>query len=112
MRTGRRVITLFAASSLVCLALPAAAEAHPGGHPDRGLQQVDHLVVIYEENHSFDNLFGQWPGVEGLARNPARTPRSTQVGPDPARTPYDCLLQMDVNLTSPPLSPVCSGTKG
>ena len=24
-------------------------------------------MVIYEENHSFDNLFGMWPGVNGLA---------------------------------------------
>ena len=57
----------------------------------------------------FDNLFGRWPGVDGLARNPARTPRSTQVGPDPARTPYDCLLQNDVNLTSPPLPAAPAG---
>jgi phospholipase C len=113
---GRQLLTLLSAAGLVCVALPATAAAQPapsgrghGGHGG-GLAGVDHLVVIYEENHSFDNLFGRWPGVDGLARNPARTPRSTQVGPDPARTPYDCLLQVDVNLTSPPLSPVCSGT--
>jgi acid phosphatase len=110
MRTGRRVITLFATAALVSLALPAAAQAEAAGHTGRGLQRVDHLVVIYEENHSFDNLFGQWPGANGLARNPARTPRSTQVGPDPARSPYGCLLQLDVNLTVPPLAPACSGT--
>jgi acid phosphatase len=110
MQTGRRALILFATGTLVSLALPAAAQAQPGGHADRGLRQVDHLVVIYEENHSFDNLFGQWPGVDGLSRNPARTPRSTQVGADAARTPYGCLLQLDVNLTTPPLSRVCSGT--
>jgi len=109
MRTGRRLVTLLATAGLVCVALPSAAQAHPPGH-DRGLQKVDHIVVIYEENHSFDNLLGGWPGVDGLARDPARTPRATQVGPDAARTPWNCLLQLDVNLTSPPLSPVCSGT--
>jgi hypothetical protein len=109
MRTGRRLVTLLATAGLVCVALPSAAQAHPPGH-ERGLQKVDHIVVIYEENHSFDNLLGGWPGVDGLARDPARTPRATQVGPDAARTPWNCLLQLDVNLTSPPLSPVCSGT--
>ena len=107
MRTGR-LFTSLAAASLVCVALPSAAAAQPAAAGARGLQRIDHLVVIYEENHSFDNLFGLWPGVEGLSRDPADTPRSVQVGPDPARTPYSCLLQTDVNLTSPPLTPVCS----
>ncbi len=113
MRTDvRRLLTLLAAGSLVALGAPAAAgaAAASGSTARSGLQRIDHLVVIYEENHSFDNLFGRWPGTNGLAGNPARTPRATQVGPDPARTPYDCLLQVDVNLTSPPLSPVCTGT--
>lgn len=109
MRTGR-LLTSLAAASLVCVTLPSAAAAQPATAGIGGLQRVDHLVVIYEENHSFDNLFGRWPGANGLAGNPADTPRSVQVGPDPARTPYDCLLQNDVNLTSPPLTPVCSGT--
>ena len=87
MRTGRRLVTLLATAGLVCVALPSAAQAHPPGH-QRGLQRVDHIVVIYEENHSFDNLFGSWPGTDGLARNPADTPRATQVGPDAARTPW------------------------
>lgn len=28
---------------------------------------IDHVVVIYLENHSFDNLYGLFPGAEGLA---------------------------------------------
>src|SRR4029079_18595635 len=109
MRTGRRLVTLLATAGLVCVALPSAAQAHPPGH-DRGLQKVDHIVVIYEENHSFDNLLAAGPRFDGRARAAARTPRATQAGPDAARTPWNCLLQLDVNLTSPPLSPVCSGT--
>src|SRR5205823_2615667 len=30
------------------------------------LRKINHIVVIYEENHSFDNLFGGWEGVNGL----------------------------------------------
>ena len=64
------------------------------------LAAIDHLVVIYEENHSFDNRFGSWPGVDGLNKKPGNTPRNTQV--DTTGTQLQCLLQFDVNLTSPP----------
>jgi phospholipase C len=32
-----------------------------------GLDRIKHFVVIYLENHSFDNLYGQFPGANGLA---------------------------------------------
>ena len=43
---------------------PAAAAAT--ADPAR-LQRVRHLVVIYAENHSFDNLYGLFPGADGIA---------------------------------------------
>ncbi|GAB3783066.1 acid phosphatase [Nocardioides ungokensis] len=72
----------------------------PGGYK--------HLVVIYEENHSFDNLYGTWgkvhgQSVDGLAQ--ATTAQRTQVAQD--GTAYGCLPQDDVNLTSPPLGDTC-----
>jgi phospholipase C len=30
------------------------------------INQVQHVVVIYMENHSFDNLYGQFKGADGL----------------------------------------------
>jgi phospholipase C len=30
------------------------------------LQQIDHFVVIYQENQSFDGLYGSFPGANGL----------------------------------------------
>lgn len=32
------------------------------------ITKVKHVVVIYMENHSFDNLWGQFPGADGLAQ--------------------------------------------
>lgn len=29
---------------------------------------INHIVVIYLENHSFDNLYGQFPGANGIAK--------------------------------------------
>ncbi|SEM81745.1 phospholipase C [Mucilaginibacter gossypiicola] len=37
-------------------------------YPDPpAINQVKHVVVIYMENHSFDNLYGQFKGADGLA---------------------------------------------
>lgn len=72
----------------------------PGGYK--------HLVVIYEENHSFDNLYGSWGSVNGQhveGLSDAKPSRTTQVAQD--GNPYGCLPQNDVNLTSPPLSNTC-----
>jgi acid phosphatase len=34
---------------------------------DADLANIDHIVVIYAENHSFDNLYGMFPGANGIA---------------------------------------------
>ena len=87
------------------LAVPAMLTgATASAHPDR--DRVDHIVVIYEENHSFDNVFGGWERVNGLDDATAQP----QVTPDGAVLP--CLPQNDVNLTSPPLPVSCSGSVG
>jgi len=33
-----------------------------------GLEKLHHIVVIYLENHSFDNLYGEFDGANGLSR--------------------------------------------
>ena len=73
-RTHRRTLALCAAAALA-LAAPAVAAAHGSGHGSghddhhgKGLRSVKRIVVIYEENHSFDNLYGGWEGVNGLRR--------------------------------------------
>ncbi len=37
---------------------------------DDGLKKIDHIIVIYGENRSFDNLYGNFPGAEGLGQAP------------------------------------------
>ena len=36
--------------------------------PQKDLNKIKHVVVIYLENHSFDNLYGQFAGANGLSR--------------------------------------------
>src|SRR4029434_9460917 len=45
-----------------------------------GLAGVEHIVVIYAENRSFDNLYGLFPGANGIAN--ATPAQFTQVDRD------------------------------
>jgi len=55
--------------------------------PPGELNKVRHVVVIYLENHSFDNLYGDFAGANGLSH--ATTARTIQV--DATGTPYGFL---------------------
>lgn len=44
-----------------------AASAYKKAPPAPGIEKVQHVVVIYMENHSFDNLWGEFPGADGLS---------------------------------------------
>jgi phospholipase C len=72
------------------------------GDGSNTLQRVNHFVVIYQENHSFDNLYGGWEGVNGLAQ--ATLSELNQI--NQAGNPYQCLMQDDPSLTSPSPLPV------
>jgi acid phosphatase len=99
-----RILSLLSLLALVVVTAVGGSPASAGGAD--GLSRINHIVVVYQENHSFDNLYGRWEGVRGLRD----APRSRTVQVDQAGVPYQCLLQNDVNLTSPPLSVRCTGT--
>jgi phospholipase C len=87
----------------------ADGDNRPGEGGDRGtLQKITHFVVIYQENHSFDNLYGGWERVRGLTS--AADAHTKQISQDGQL--YACLLQDDVNLTTPPLLASCTNTHG
>ena len=47
--------------------VPAATRVVGRNESVPGLERLQHIVVIYLENHSFDNLYGEFPGANGLA---------------------------------------------
>jgi phospholipase C len=62
----RTLISTAALASLVSAAPAGHADSqHEGG--DHGLAKIKHIVVIYQENWSFDSLYGLFPGANGLA---------------------------------------------
>jgi phospholipase C len=54
---------------LACAGLLALAgcTAPPAPSARTGLSRIEHIVVIYAENRSFDNLYGMFPGASGIA---------------------------------------------
>src|SRR5450759_1081702 len=103
-RAARFMRSLLVSVALVAVGFAPAPPA-AAAPKDGPLGHFKHIVVIYEENHSFDNLYGNWGSVAGqhvVGRADASAANTTQVAQD--GTPYPCLLMSDVNLMSPPLS--------
>ena len=126
MRTHTRSLTLASAAALLALPLvatpagpfaaaaavadragtggPGGSGALPGGYTN--------LVVIYQENHSFDNLYGHWGKVgKDQVDDLSQAPRSTITQVRQDGTAYRCLPQNDVNLAA--VQPAwCTGDAG
>ena len=76
----RRRPTAFALSvALVSGVVFFGRAARPRAHPV-GIHKIRHVVVIMQENRSFDSYFGTYPGADGL---PRRNGRFTVCVPDP-----------------------------
>ena len=51
------------------LARPAqAAVPHTAIDPQLGINNLDHLIFIVQENRSFDSYFGTFPGADGIPK--------------------------------------------
>jgi phospholipase C len=57
--------------------------------PADGIQNIDHLIFIVQENRSFDHYFGTFPGADGIPMNADGTPAVCIPDPNgPCRRPY------------------------
>ena len=66
-----------AALAGISLAVPVAREAQASSSPPAGITKIDHIVIIDKENHSFDEMFGRFPGADGATT--ATLPNGTVV---------------------------------
>jgi phospholipase C len=80
MRPRRCLVPLLAAVSIVSAACSGAGPSpsptepsFPSGAPSApqtptppGLETIDHLIFIVQENRSFDHYFGTFPGADGI----------------------------------------------
>src|SRR6266705_5415057 len=67
-------------------ALLAACASSPQGQGTEGLARIEHIVVIYAENRSFDHLYGLFPGADGIAS--ATPEQKTQLDHDDNPLPH------------------------
>ncbi len=95
-RSLRRVLAIAIGSITVLAAAPiftavgaSAAQEGEGEGDLGGLAGINHLVVIYDENRSFDNLYGSFPGANGISNASATSTRQVTL----TGTPYTTLPQ-------------------
>ena len=61
-------------------AAPSASPGSAGAQAETGIHKIKHVVIIMQENRSFDSFFGTYPGADGI---PARDGQFTVCVPDP-----------------------------
>ena len=67
--------------AFLAAALVAAACASTPPRAPSALAAIEHVIVIYQENWSFDGLFGKFPGANGLANaTPASMAQADKTG--------------------------------
>ena len=89
-RPVRRIGGLASLASIIAIGLflaIVAVRAHGDRTPDwvdnqmRGIHKIKHVIIIMQENRSFDTYFGTYPGAEGF---PRKDGKFTVCVPDPA----------------------------
>src|SRR5581483_10405773 len=85
MGTARALAAVAAVMDVAAIAcapsVAPAAEVAPADVP------IDHVLVVYLENHTFDNLFGLFPGANGVLRPEAAVAQVDKEGKPYATLP-------------------------
>ena len=68
---GRWLILLGLATSALVVSQRPSAVAGPGA-VHAGIQKIRHVIVVMQENRSFDSYFGTYPGADGIPRKNGR----------------------------------------
>ena len=76
-RAGAVILFIIVASS--CGGASSSSPVAP--HPPGALGKIQHIIVIMQENRSFDHYFGTYPGADGI---PMQNGVPTVCVPDPA----------------------------
>ena len=84
--TSKRVWLYTLASMLLLLILTgrlmaqSQSSAQTGSLASQGIHKIRHVIIIMQENRSFDSYFGTFPGADGL---PTKDGAFTVCNPDP-----------------------------
>jgi phospholipase C len=81
VRVGRSIRVRAALAGLVAIAAGCGSSGGTHQASPSGIHKIQHVIVIMQENRSFDNYFGTYPGADGI---PMRNGVPTTCMPDPA----------------------------
>ena len=70
---------MLAVAAVATASVAVAMSAHARTSPT-GIHEIRHVIVIMQENRSFDSYFGTYPGADGI---PKRNGRFTVCSPNP-----------------------------
>jgi phospholipase C len=74
LRRGFAAGVMLASAVAAGVAIPLAqGSSHPATPADVGIHKIKHVVIIMQENRSFDSYFGTFPGADGIPRKPNGT---------------------------------------
>ena len=86
-KSSRRLVHFVIAALLMTTALAACSNVTPSGNTNAAgqtqngdIHKIKHIVVIMQENRSFDSYFGTYPGANGI---PMQNGQPTVCVPDP-----------------------------
>src|SRR5271169_5149825 len=76
MNAANRLLTAILSTAALLAASPCLAKEPV----DPRLAQIDHWIVIYQENWSFDSLYGNFPRADGLKNAAPTVPQVDRFG--------------------------------
>jgi phospholipase C len=79
-RRHPRALAAIAGLALTGCSIGTAASPGPTVADTTGIHKIRHVVIVMQENRSFDEYFGTYPGVDGL---PMQNGQFTTCVPDP-----------------------------
>jgi phospholipase C len=83
----RQADVIIAAAILITLGIVAAASQDASDR--EGIHKIRHVIIIMQENRSFDHYFGTFPGAEGIPmQNGTPTACLSAPGSDTCFRPY------------------------
>ena len=85
-RVHERRFTLVLVVALAVALAVASCSSSTGAETATGIHKIKHVVVIMQENRSFDSYFGTYPGADGF---PSKNGILTACVPNPARHTCD-----------------------
>jgi len=103
----QRIIALcLGSAALLAIAAAQPGSSAPAAPPqERAASPIEHLIVIYLENWTFDALYGTFPGVDGIVRRtgtPTLLPQVDRLGTPLPYLPTPPLIGNDSNGDIPP----------